>query len=48
MVDDDRQVLYSLSAKGFVEVFDLGPTGEEDMRHIDRQSVFQLAEEFSR
>jgi hypothetical protein len=42
--DDCRHLLYTLNAKGFVELFYLGPTGVEEMTLVDRRSVFQLCE----
>lgn len=39
VVDDSRHALYSLNAKGFVELFDLGPTGVELMTFIGKRET---------
>lgn len=42
--DNQRHLLYTLNAKGFIELFYLGPNGKEEMSLIDRRAIFNLAE----
>ena len=42
--DNQRHLLYTLNAKGFIELFYLGVSGKEEMSLIDRRAIFNLAE----